>query len=789
MTTATLQQIGELLSEVDSPGTFSAKRTRPVDDLHLEVKGVGRLRFPVPRSQAKQLCQIGRPARYGQREKTLLDRCVRDTWEIPKSRVKIDRRRWKRTLLPVLEQLSADLGTPAGFRLKAELHAMLVYAPGQFFLPHQDSEKDDGMIGTLVVTLPSSSKGGALVVEHQGESATYRGSKKYLSFVAFYADCRHEVRPVKEGYRVVLTYNLMLEGNGAAADAGQAETPPTTVDALADSLREHFETPLPPRWQWPKDAPLREPPNRLVYLLDHQYTERGLSWERLKGYDAARSAALRAAAECCDCELVLALAEVHEIWSCDEPGWNDYRYRRDRRWQRDEDDDWYEEDPPVDDPDDVELEELVDSEISLTRWIAPSKTKAAPIVTEVGDDEVCSTTPSSALAPYASEYQGYTGNEGSTMDRWYRRAAMVLWPCERAFAVRAEASPAWALGSLRKQIRARQLSEARAMATSLLPFWDDVAPHEQRRRFFDQALAVAEGLDAPELATSLLKPFRVTALTPGRASAFVALVKRYGEGWTHSLLSEWAGDRVRIGDRDPLDWLRSLPRLCEALCAADEALGTRCAKLLLQDRWDFLRKMIGEVHFELPRIRDEAMATLARPILGILESAEIIAAEDLWDEAVAFFCTDENEPLLPCLVKMLRIAAAGASKKRATPRFNAIRRHCIRMLGARLDLPARDEDDWSLDLLGNCRCELCAELRAFLADPAKQQLEWPLAKPGRKHVHREIDAYELPVRHETRRSGSPYTLVLSKTKALFEREARERRSWQSDFDWLTRPSK
>ncbi len=65
MTTATLQQIGELLSEVDSPGTFSAKRTRPVDDLHLEVKGVGRLRFPVPRSQAKQLCQIGRPARYG----------------------------------------------------------------------------------------------------------------------------------------------------------------------------------------------------------------------------------------------------------------------------------------------------------------------------------------------------------------------------------------------------------------------------------------------------------------------------------------------------------------------------------------------------------------------------------------------------------------------------------------------------------------------------------------------------------------------------------------------------
>jgi hypothetical protein len=33
---------------------------------------------------------------------------------------------------------------------------MLVYGKGQFFLPHQDSEKDDAMVGTLVVSLPSA---------------------------------------------------------------------------------------------------------------------------------------------------------------------------------------------------------------------------------------------------------------------------------------------------------------------------------------------------------------------------------------------------------------------------------------------------------------------------------------------------------------------------------------------------------------------------------------------------------------------------------------------------------
>ena len=51
---------------------------------------------------------------------------------------------------------------------------MLVYGKGQFFLPHQDSEKDDAMVGTLVVSLPSAHTGGELVVDHAGQSVTYR---------------------------------------------------------------------------------------------------------------------------------------------------------------------------------------------------------------------------------------------------------------------------------------------------------------------------------------------------------------------------------------------------------------------------------------------------------------------------------------------------------------------------------------------------------------------------------------------------------------------------------------
>ena len=98
------------------------------------------------------------------------------------------------TLAPQLDRIRRDLGLPDGCQLKAQLHNMLVYAPGQFFAPHQDSEKTDDMIGTLVMSLPSRFTGGAMSIEHHGAKMRVGGSEKSLTFIAFYADCHHEVR-------------------------------------------------------------------------------------------------------------------------------------------------------------------------------------------------------------------------------------------------------------------------------------------------------------------------------------------------------------------------------------------------------------------------------------------------------------------------------------------------------------------------------------------------------------------------------------------------------------------
>ena len=67
----------------------------------------------------------------------------------------------------------------------------------------------------------------------RAEHVTYRPSKEELSFVAFYADCRHEVTPVTSGYRVTLTFNLLADGEADAPEADPAAD-------LARCLTEHF---------------------------------------------------------------------------------------------------------------------------------------------------------------------------------------------------------------------------------------------------------------------------------------------------------------------------------------------------------------------------------------------------------------------------------------------------------------------------------------------------------------------------------------------------------------------
>src|SRR4051794_17970013 len=384
MTKTARERLARLLGDSMPAELFSAQLPASAHFLKLEVSGVGPVSLPVRAPLAKKLIAVARPAMFGRAEETLTDTSVRDTWELTPDQVTLGGPGWTALMKRALEHFRDELGLPPTSQLRAALHSMLVYGKGQFFLPHQDSEKDDAMVGTLVVSLPSAHTGGELVIDHAGQSNAYRASKEELTFVAFYADCRHQVTPVRSGYRVTLTFNLL-----AAAETPAPEEDPATE--LVHCLTEHFATPATLRYG-SRDL---GPPNRLVFLLDHEYTQRGLNWRRLKGADAERADLLRAAAEQAGCESVLALAAVKETWDALPSGDPRDYYDYDG-----EDEDYRDEDPTG-----FQLNDLIDDEITLGWWTDPDGTGGEPISLHVPDYEVCATTPSVNLVPYQSEYE------------------------------------------------------------------------------------------------------------------------------------------------------------------------------------------------------------------------------------------------------------------------------------------------------------------------------------------------------------------------------------------------
>jgi hypothetical protein len=116
--------------------------------------------------------------------------------------------------------------------------------------------------------------------------------------------------------------------------------------------------------------------------------------------------------------------------------------------------------------------------------------------------------------------------------------------------------------------------------------------------------------------------------------------------------------------------------------------------------------------------------------------------------------------------------------------LDTITRDCADRLRTIIAQPPRDVDDWSIDWSGD-GCDLCDTLGTFLGSRSRRIFEWPLAASGRAHVHSLIDSAELPVRHETRRQGRPYTLVLTKTDELFTRATDARHKAETDLAWLT----
>ena len=292
-------------------------------------------------------------------------------------------------------------------------------------------------------------------------------------------------------------------------------------------------------------------------------------------------------------------------------------------------------------------------------------------------------------------------------------------------------------------------------------------------------------------AAMLLHPFRIENLTDAYVDSFGKIADRYGQRWTADLLRTWFGGERQAwaygGGQERPQWVAEwLPGLCAGLHARGSA-GAVAAQRLLDLAWEWLGKDIGTgLASSSPSRRDEKLGGLGRPLASVLTAAAAIGAASTQDTVTGYIRETQDTVTaleMPALRAAAELPRDGA---RGDAGFGDLAADCAVRLRARLARPQRASGDLSIELpAGGCTCDLCDTLRVFAEDKSRRTFEWPLAKERRQHVHARIDAAELPVTHVTRRQGRPYTLVLTKTEALFAREQEARIRDETDLEWLT----
>uniref|UniRef100_A0A7M5WST4 Fe2OG dioxygenase domain-containing protein n=2 Tax=Clytia hemisphaerica TaxID=252671 RepID=A0A7M5WST4_9CNID len=202
-----------LISMKDKPGTFATDgvlQNSPFPGLN--IKGVGPICLPLCDTQAKKIISVANQAPFGLGEKTLVDETVRKSWAIQPDKILLENPIFQSKLQSVVSKVKEDLGCDSN-HVKAEIYKLLLYEEDGHFKPHRDSEKEDGMFATLIVQLPSIFTGNDLIVNHNGKTKVVKfdrqESRYEIIYAAHYADCEHEITPLKCGYRIALVYNLI----------------------------------------------------------------------------------------------------------------------------------------------------------------------------------------------------------------------------------------------------------------------------------------------------------------------------------------------------------------------------------------------------------------------------------------------------------------------------------------------------------------------------------------------------------------------------------------------------
>ncbi|KAF2461229.1 hypothetical protein BDY21DRAFT_360389 [Lineolata rhizophorae] len=655
-----------------------------------------RMAVPLREEDAQKIIAASHQAHFGRGSETVVDTSIRRTWELNADQFQTYFYPWSAHVSTVLDQVSVGLGLEHAF--DAQLYKMLLYEKGAMFRPHQDYES----------TLAS-------------------------------AALHWFVTEVQEGYRWVLTYNLVYKSiPNLPKDANSIHSAGSRLRAVLRAWNAAYE--IDGVW------------DRGIYQLQHKYTDASLTINTLKGDDSVRAHALEAASL-----------------------------------------------------DGTQLAEDI----------------------PVEEDQVICEIPYNERDPDEEGYTGFTGNAGAEAEHWYRDTI-----CEYTIKHNRDAATRSIYGpygdSLMFEPNVFDLVVDCCGRLEDLDLWNRLARDpcfKLSASAWNAVHRLVQTFGFEKLCTSIETQLSRYFKLHERVTVLQTLVRKSNAAKSNdttgiSALETWVVIQVKRAlscctcstqkDGNALAELLSFRVLVPEI--EEIVMNTLKTHANAQSLVGFIIRM--EEHLRM-QVAKEEVASRLKPSVDMLipmfslckggklpvdrkyqafscanQKKEPPFSEDtlfhllqgllrssLYDEALQLLQTIAQEAskvpvehLESMLIPFLRLALVFRSHFEIPPTCDIVYIYMYRdvlfeYLTRHVGIEPVNRSDWSQPPL-SCSCEDCQRVSDFLVRPDQGSMGFPINKGRRAHIHQMVGNDHI---HETKRNGSPYTLVITKTNRIWER--------------------
>ena len=743
------------LNQIKGSGTFATSGVQKKMLLGLVVKGFGELGFPLNEIQIKALKKLSRQAPYGKGRQTITDTTVRKAWEIDANQIIFSKKVKDKHLSKIVKVVKKGLGL-VDQEIEAVLYKLLIYETGGFFLPHKDSEKADGMFGTLVICLPSKHTGGSLLVRFAGEEKVIDfsddASNYKVPFAAFYADCEHEIKPVTSGYRICLVFNLLSNGNKKTIS-------PPDISDTTNQLAKQLALLAPSFNDKPK-----------AILLGHQYTPANFSIDELKGSDRPRTQALLLAAEKSSYFATLGLLTYYQEGELEGDFYSEYTSYRKHDYENF--------------AGNGTMGEVYEEGLWIRHWgdgktpgLGKCYLKLEDVITdlEIGSGK-----------PIEQEEEGYTGNAGMTIEYWYHYGAVILWPRTMHEKIINEASVSVILNWMRfylshwndKSIDARNVSKrifqklnvkklnkdsydydydyeewnCNVLAEILIKY-DDVKLIKQNNAVISAAISFIE------------EPVFIKLIKHYDPQLFAPVFQQASKTYDLQVIDHLLGILLGLKNETKNHLRTFFKKQCKQIPAY-------IGKIKLTRT-----KNTGTYHSLNEKNRKTTIANILNKLLLISSS---FAPTKGWIENIFLQCTTKmsreyiHEVLSPELLKV---------ENKEAELFIKLHGICTKNLEQRTQLKPSPPKTWKRSIPRSKSDEDVWDLLAdFMKSPTQKVFNYTKNESYRSRVEWAIKNATVDLKTETIRKGRPYTLKITKTQTAYRLALRH---WKEDIKLLS----